>query len=259
PPCPAEDCTNGIDDDGDGLVDCNDSDCPPCSTEDCTNGTDDDGDGLVDCLDPDCLPCPAEDCTNGIDDDGDGLVDCNDTDCPSCTLASEICSDGIDNDGDGLIDCDDPDCVTDATYSKGKSFIRFNHRKPSKDRAFLRMCINQAFCDVIEEDPAGVEIVLELNNCVPITISGLKPNKKRTKFRVRASTVILKINCNKQQLKLRLKKLDLKACVSNPVVKVCVSVKDVPCLCAEKEFTKKLDKKGRLRKLSSRATGTCSP
>jgi len=25
-----EDCTNGVDDDGDGLIDCKDGDCPPC-------------------------------------------------------------------------------------------------------------------------------------------------------------------------------------------------------------------------------------
>ncbi len=26
----AENCSNGIDDDGDGLIDCNDQDCPCC-------------------------------------------------------------------------------------------------------------------------------------------------------------------------------------------------------------------------------------
>jgi hypothetical protein len=29
-------------------------DCPPAPVEQCTNGVDDDGDGLVDCADPDC-------------------------------------------------------------------------------------------------------------------------------------------------------------------------------------------------------------
>jgi len=55
--------------------------------EDCTNGTDDDGDALVDCQDPDCVsdpacaPSGAEICNNGVDDDADGLVDCGDPDC----------------------------------------------------------------------------------------------------------------------------------------------------------------------------------
>ncbi|MBU1245287.1 hypothetical protein KKD52_04445 [Myxococcota bacterium] len=45
--------------------------------EDCTNQLDDDGDGRVDCLDSDCAAhasyqIPPENCTNGIDDDGDG-------------------------------------------------------------------------------------------------------------------------------------------------------------------------------------------
>jgi alpha-tubulin suppressor-like RCC1 family protein len=79
-------CTNGVDDDGDGLADCLDPECPPCPGEtSCTNGVDDEGDGLVDCLDPECPRCPAEaSCTNGLDDDGDGLVDCRDSECPSC-------------------------------------------------------------------------------------------------------------------------------------------------------------------------------
>ena len=117
----AEICNNGIDDDGDGLIDCDDPDCsgaPVCSqAEICNNGIDDDGDGLIDCADPDCSNAPVcnrvEICNNGIDDDGDGLVDCADPDCsnaPICNLA-EICDNGIDDDGDGLIDCADPDCT----------------------------------------------------------------------------------------------------------------------------------------------------
>lgn len=50
----------------------------------CDNGIDDDGDGLVDCADPDCCgTCGTcgEVCDNGIDDDGDGLVDGEDDDC----------------------------------------------------------------------------------------------------------------------------------------------------------------------------------
>jgi hypothetical protein len=55
--------------------------------EDCSNGIDDDGDALVDCDDPDCSSDPncaplMENCSNGIDDDGDALIDCDDPDCP---------------------------------------------------------------------------------------------------------------------------------------------------------------------------------
>lgn len=81
----------------------------------CDNGIDDDGDGLIDDADPDCFDttCPPEDCSNGIDDNGNTLVDCDDPDCledPSCGNV-EICDNGIDDDGDGLIDCADPDCA----------------------------------------------------------------------------------------------------------------------------------------------------
>lgn len=53
--------------------------------EDCANAVDDDLDGLVDCEDTDCrgaAECPdtEADCTNALDDDADGLVDCDDVD-----------------------------------------------------------------------------------------------------------------------------------------------------------------------------------
>ncbi len=130
------------------------------SIEDCSNGQDDDFDGLTDCNDPDCIPaisnvavtqptCPPPS-TNGkiiITASGTGTLQysidngtnwqtsntfsnlgagqyfikvrnnfgCEATytsnpimmDSPNCI---EICNDGIDNDGDGLVDCDDPDC-----------------------------------------------------------------------------------------------------------------------------------------------------
>ncbi len=81
---PEEICGDGIDNDGDGLVD---EDCPAV-VEICGDGIDNDGDGLVD---EGCI----EICGDKIDNDGDGLID------EGCI---EICGDKIDNDGDGLID-----------------------------------------------------------------------------------------------------------------------------------------------------------
>jgi len=82
----------------------------PANAEICGNGADDDGDGDVDCEDSDCPACP-EICDNGVDDDGDGGVDCQDRDCPACP---EICDNGIDDDRDSDIDCDDDDCAETA-------------------------------------------------------------------------------------------------------------------------------------------------
>jgi hypothetical protein len=56
--------------------------CPPSFLlEDCNNGIDDDGDGLIDGDDPDCVLAAKEICDNGIDDDNDGLIDGDDPDC----------------------------------------------------------------------------------------------------------------------------------------------------------------------------------
>ncbi|MBI1225086.1 MAG: hypothetical protein GC192_07585 [Bacteroidetes bacterium] len=129
-----------------------------CNAEICNNGLDDDGDGLVDCADPDCANslnvstnvtspsiCVGEsttisasasggsgsfsyDWSNGL---GNGISHnitpsitttytvtvtssggCTSTAQVTVTVnfCSENCSDGIDNDGDGLVDCDDSEC-----------------------------------------------------------------------------------------------------------------------------------------------------
>lgn len=85
-----ENCTNGFNDDWwqDSLVDCADPDCAdvaPCLAggENCSDGIDNDGDSLVDCGDPNCADTDAcaELCGDGVDNDGDGDVDCADAEC----------------------------------------------------------------------------------------------------------------------------------------------------------------------------------
>ena len=117
-----EDCTNGVDDNGDGFADCEDSQCSghaycmPYRELNCGNAADDDGDGLTDCADPDCQQnqrCNPEyelACADGEDNDGDGLTDCADPDCKQTDACREKCDDGVDNDGDGQVDCADDQC-----------------------------------------------------------------------------------------------------------------------------------------------------
>ena len=152
-PClvPPEQCTGGVDEDGDGAIDCEDTDCaldracvdaevcfdgidndldtdtdcedtdcvtaPNClGFEDCSNGREDDGDGLTDCADPDCLLSPLcgppEVCDNGIDDDRDTAADCLDTDCAAFpACVDEVCDNGVDDNANGTTDCADPACI----------------------------------------------------------------------------------------------------------------------------------------------------
>ena len=58
----------------------------------CNDKIDNDKDGLVDCDDPDCA-CSGqkEICDNGIDDDGDKLVDCDDPDCDGVCQKVSLC------------------------------------------------------------------------------------------------------------------------------------------------------------------------
>ena len=108
---------------------------PPPALPQCSDGIDNDGNGRTDFpSDAGCLsssddseltaPPPAAACSNTIDDDGDGLKDfpadpgCSsslDTDesnapPPSVENTFALCSDGVDNDADSAVDLADSDC-----------------------------------------------------------------------------------------------------------------------------------------------------
>jgi len=93
------------------------------SNELCNNGVDDDGDGDVDCVDLDCqAQCASLYCFKGVMDgicnpkkDGELCPDCLGATEPS----SEICGNGKDDDRDGRADCSDPDCFDDSSCTTG--------------------------------------------------------------------------------------------------------------------------------------------
>jgi hypothetical protein len=119
----------------------------PFGVSSCSDGIDNDCDGLTDEIDPDCA-APPEVCNNGVDDNGNGLIDCADPQCDGFTggacdtgnsgicaagtnvcqnggqvcvqdqaigtegpSSSPTCQDGLDNDCDGLTDTADADCM----------------------------------------------------------------------------------------------------------------------------------------------------
>ena len=136
-------CSDGEDNDDDGLIDADDPDCydsdgnydpnDVLEQASCNDGEDNDGDGWTDFpADPGCASIDASDeggygyiydCNDSIDNDGDGRVDALD---PGCTSAfdaedNDTCTDGIDNNGDGWIDYDDLACGPDAFYPEGEA------------------------------------------------------------------------------------------------------------------------------------------
>ena len=115
---PETDCCDGIDNNGDGRLDCDDPWCfhiPVCLPEICDDKIDNNGNGKVDCDDDECVDevrCHPEICNDKIDNNGDGKIDCDDKQCADFAACHhEICDDKIDNDGNDKIDCDDDWCV----------------------------------------------------------------------------------------------------------------------------------------------------
>lgn len=156
-------CSDGIDNDLNGQVDCADSSCSAnaaCTVEkpsnsNCFDNIDNDGNGVKDCGENACqvaypVQCAENTgngtiCANGVDDDGDGLGDCADPGCvgyPGCPagesscvdgggtpLGSAVCChDGGDNDANGQSDCSDASCqINEPTCTPAWLSTRFGN------------------------------------------------------------------------------------------------------------------------------------
>ena len=104
-------CPNG------SATDCNDNNrsINPGAAENCTDGIDNDCNNLVDAQDPNALNCPIV--CNDADFDGYdencSPVDCDGADPNVNPGAYEVCDDGVDNNCNGQTDCDDSACSGD--------------------------------------------------------------------------------------------------------------------------------------------------
>jgi hypothetical protein len=97
---------------------------PQCTETACTDGLDDDRDGLFDCADPDCafnVSCYESSCSDSVDNDGDGATDCDDTECFADAACAGLCP-NVDLGtvtGDGLLAGDNTGIVDDFPSSPG--------------------------------------------------------------------------------------------------------------------------------------------
>ncbi len=86
----------------------------------CSDGKDNDENGLTDCAEPDCAifefcaELSEEACRDRVDNNRNGLIDCQDPGCLAYAQCTEQpdgqCTDGLDNNADGLVDCQDFTC-----------------------------------------------------------------------------------------------------------------------------------------------------
>ena len=152
-------CKDRIDNDGDTVVDCADSDCysaPECkpnglpekSNGMCSDFVDNDGDGQIDCEDSDCQGQGITVCKGSYKGQGGAAMNSSELpmDLPDLgqgmsvedligqagdkdgERTDELCSDGVDNDRDGRTDCADFGCRFDpsVTVCTGNPGIRFS-------------------------------------------------------------------------------------------------------------------------------------
>ena len=158
-PTPPPTTCNDVDKDGYGdpadstctyaAKDCDDNNASvnPGAVENCTDGIDNDCDFLIDRDDPSAVNCPF-DCTD-LDNDGYsiegttvgcGPVDCNDANEFINPGAEEDCSDGIDNDCDNLVDGADPDCPAQSCIDYGSDRSRCNADPRCEYSGKLKSC-----------------------------------------------------------------------------------------------------------------------
>ena len=123
-------CGNHIDDDEDGLIDCDDSDC--ASDASCKTAHTTCGNGVLDAAngeecDGSKFLLNENSCSGWNNNYLSGKVSCN-ADCTinysACVLkTAEICDNAIDDNGDGFIDCLDPDCLYASACITGQSVV----------------------------------------------------------------------------------------------------------------------------------------
>ncbi len=138
-------CNDSIDNDEDGQIDCEDTECsnlfacknppmdagPPPADTGASQPTDTGSSSSIDAgstsTEDGGSSSPGDEiCDDGVDNDGDLMTDCADEDCfgvGDCAPGPEDCTDGIDNNSDGRADCADPMCEGDEACGGGQATL----------------------------------------------------------------------------------------------------------------------------------------
>jgi hypothetical protein len=104
----------------------------PAHEENCGDGIDNDGDGLIDCADSDCKDAPEckakrdgkpentpERCSDWVDNDGDGLIDCDDSECQKFAVCQGSWKGPVDGDGEHTAAAEGGSAPTAAKHAPG--------------------------------------------------------------------------------------------------------------------------------------------
>jgi len=191
-------CDDGLNNDFEDGIDCEDIDCvndPACLTspeEICDQTGDEDNDGDADCADEDCdaLTGPSGEtcepngetlCDDSYDNDGDNLTDCaEDPNCstePECQLPPEDCEATGDEDQDGQADCLDFSDCPEGTYCNAAHTMTcqgFSCAPVEESFSTCKKLTQAGKTYKLSEDLTGSEVVaIEGKGCIVVAASNI--------------------------------------------------------------------------------------
>ncbi len=188
-------CSDGLDDDGDGLIDAADPQCFSANDSEfgqelraapgsldptdgqlsaCTDGIDNDGNGFADADDPGCRD--ASDRVEGAGYDGASTLEALTTlgilvpsqdgvAAPLLTPDVPRCSDGIDNDGDGATDWpEDTDCYGPNANSEFPPAVPIIAALALTEEDDLLVAVDRRANQVLVYDTERLELLREIND-----------------------------------------------------------------------------------------------
>jgi hypothetical protein len=156
--CPPT-CSDGILNQDETKIDCGGTICPACPT--CTDKILNQGERLVDCGGP-CNACPP-DCTDGIKNQDETAIDCGGKICGACPT----CFDKIQNQGELGIDCSGP-CIacpascTDGIQNQGETGVDCGSPCSACVAVPVRPVITDAQRTLISQTITGSQMIKDL-------------------------------------------------------------------------------------------------
>ena len=146
------------------------------------------------------------------------------------------------------------------------SVTGFNLSRTGHDRAAMKLCVTQAFCETVAGmvGDAAKTLTVTVDGCPDVVMAGgaLTANRANSVFKVKSARgqvpgYLVKVNCRRLQALVRLKHSDLQTCVANPVGTT-LAADGARSLRADGTFSELRDRNGNVRRLVLKSSTLCT-